>query len=241
MDELMYRAWPVADVVDFDGWVARRAAGVTQRANSVLPVGTPVDLQKTLEKVETHYLGAGLAPRFQVGPASRPEGLDELLAARGYEIGSPTLVQTAEIAGVLELIPGDTRRVNISSAPDDDWIDFWWREDGRGGGDAKEIARGILTDGRALYASVREEGIVRAIARLALVDDWAGLYCVVVDPAFRRQGYAVAVMRALLLEATSLGFDRVWLQVVDGNEPARALYARLGFETISHYHYRIRP
>src|SRR5882757_7139558 len=158
MDELMYRAWPVADVVDFDGWVARRAAGVTQRANSVLPVGAPADLQNTLEKVETHYLSQGLAPRFQLGPASRPEGLDELLAARGYEIGSPTLVQTAAIAKVLEHLPDDGRRVNISSVPDDAWIDLWWREDGRGGAEARDIARGILTDGRALYASIRERG-----------------------------------------------------------------------------------
>ncbi|WP_112241835.1 GNAT family N-acetyltransferase [Kribbella monticola] len=240
MDELMHRAWPVADVVDFDGWVARRAAGVTQRANSVLPIGAPGDLPKALSLVESHYLSQGLVPRFQVGPASRPDGLDEVLAARGYEVGSPTLVQTSEIGRVLELIPDDEWRVNISSAPDDDWTDLWWREDGHGGDDAKAIARGILTGGRALYGSIREQGTVTAVARLALVDDWAALYCVVVDPAFRRQGRALAVMRKLLLEATSLGFGRVWLQVVAGNEPARALYARLGFETVSRYHYRFR-
>jgi ribosomal protein S18 acetylase RimI-like enzyme len=45
----------------------------------------------------------------------------------------------------------------------------------------------------------------------------------------------------LLLEATTLGFDRAWLQVIAGNEPARALYSRLGFETVSRYHYRYRP
>jgi ribosomal protein S18 acetylase RimI-like enzyme len=241
MDELMYRAWPVADVVDFDGWVARRAAGVTQRANSVLPFGAPGDLQNALSKVEEHYLDAGLAPRFHVSSASLPTGLDDLLAARGYQIGSPTLVQTADIGKVLELIPDDGRRVDISSTPDDGWIDLWWREDGRGGADEQAIARGILADGRALYASIREQGIVTAVARLALVDDWAGLYCVVVDPAFRRQGRALALIRGLLLEATSLGFDRAWLQVIAGNEPARALYARLGFETVSRYHYRIRP
>jgi ribosomal protein S18 acetylase RimI-like enzyme len=155
--------------------------------------------------------------------------------------------------------------VNISSAPDDAWVDLWWREDGHGGDDAQQIARGILTGGRALYASIREpnpaghgtaergadeqdaawrgtagRGMVTAVARLALVDDWAGLYCVVVDPAFRRQGRALALLRELLLEASSLGFDRAWLQVVAGNEPARALYARLGFATVSRYHYRFR-
>jgi ribosomal protein S18 acetylase RimI-like enzyme len=241
MDELMYRAWPVADVVDFDGWVARRAAGVTQRANSVLPFSAPEDLQNTLEKVETHYLSQGLVPRFQVGPSSRPEGLDELLAARGYAIGTPTLVQAAQIAKVLDLIPDDGRRVNISSTPDDAWMELWWREDGRGGAEAMAIARGILTDGRALYASIQEQGTITAVARLALVDDWAGLYCVVVDPAFRRQGRALALMRALLLEATNLGIGRAWLQVIAANTPARALYTRLGFETVSQYHYRIHP
>jgi N-acetylglutamate synthase len=44
----------------------------------------------------------------------------------------------------------------------------------------------------------------------------------------------------LLQQATTLGIRRVWLQVVAANEPARALYERLGFRTVSQYHYRVR-
>ena len=83
-------------------------------------------------------------------------------------------------------------------------------------------------------------GPVKAIGRLALVDDWAGLYCLAVDEQFRRQGLALAVIRALLQKATTLGVRRVFLQVVADNEPARALYDRLGFRTVSQYHYRVK-
>jgi ribosomal protein S18 acetylase RimI-like enzyme len=131
--------------------------------------------------------------------------------------------------------------VNISSAPDDGWMDFWWRGDGRGGPDQQAVARQILGRGRALYAVVRAGEAVTAIGRLALVDDWAGLYCLAVDPSVPRQGLALAVIRALLQEATTLGTQRIWLQVVAENAPARALYDRLGFRTASQYHYRVKP
>ena len=131
--------------------------------------------------------------------------------------------------------------MNISSAPYDDWMDFWWSVDGHGGGPAEQAAaRQILDRGRALYAVVPVRRPVKAIGRLALVDDTAGLYCLAVDQQFRRQGLAQAVIHGLLQAATSSGARWVWLSVVEDNEPARALYDRLGFQTVSQYHYRVK-
>ena len=73
-----------------------------------------------------------------------------------------------------------------------------------------------------------------------LVDDTAGLYCLAVDERFRRQGLATAVIQALLQAATTTGVRWVWLSVLEDNEPARALYERLGFRTVSKYHYRVK-
>jgi ribosomal protein S18 acetylase RimI-like enzyme len=65
------------------------------------------------------------------------------------------------------------------------------------------------------------------------------LYCLAVDEHFRRQGLATAVIRGLLQAATTSGVRWVWLSVLEENEPARALYERLGFRTVSRYHYRV--
>jgi ribosomal protein S18 acetylase RimI-like enzyme len=240
IDSLINQGWPAEAKTELDGWVVRRNRGVTKRANSVLPSSAPFDLERALDYVENLYQAHGITPCFHVSPAVQPTDLDERLAARGYLVNTPTLVQCADAADVLDRLPEASADVNISSMPDDDWMDAWWRIDGHGGADEQLTAREILNRGRARYATIPAAGPVKAIGRLALVDDWAGLYCLAVDEQYRRQGLALAVIRALLQEATTLGVRRVFLQVVAANEPARALYDRLGFRTVSQYHYRVK-
>ncbi|MFF0338383.1 GNAT family N-acetyltransferase [Kribbella sp. NPDC004875] len=240
IDSLMNQGWPAAHSTELDGWLVRHNAGVTLRANSVLPASAPFDLGRALDYVENLYAAHDIAPSFQVGPAAQPGDLDDRLAARGYEVRNPTLVMCAEVADVLANLAEPSAPVNISAAPTDPWMDFWWSVDGRGGSAAQAAARQILNRARALYAVIPSGEPVKAIGRLALVDDWAGLYCLAVDPAHRRQGLAQTVIHGLLQEATSLGVNRVWLQVVESNAPARALYDRLGFRAVSHYHYRVK-
>ncbi|WP_202872658.1 GNAT family N-acetyltransferase [Kribbella soli] len=241
MDALMNQGWPAAHSTELDGWLVRHNAGVTLRANSVLPASAPFDLDRALEYVENLYVAHDIRPSFQVGPAAQPGDLDEYLAARGYELRNPTLVMCAEVADVLAKLSEPLATVNISTAPDDDWMDFWWAVDGRGGSAAQAAARQILNRSRALYAVIPSGSPIQAIGRLALVDGWAGLYCLAVDPGHRRRGLAQTVIHGLLQRATTLGVTRVWLQVVESNTPARALYDRLGFQTASRYHYRVLP
>ncbi|TDD61813.1 GNAT family N-acetyltransferase [Kribbella antibiotica] len=236
----MNRGWPTAHSTELDGWLVRRAAGVTLRANSVLPAGAPYDLGKALDYVETLYQAHGITPSFQISPAAQPTDLDARLAARGYVVKNPTSVQCAAVAEVLAALPSPTVEVNISPVADDAWMQFWWQNDGRGGSAEQAVARQILHRGAALYARIVVDGRIAAIGRLALVDDWSGLYCIAVDPAFRRQGLAQAVMHGLLQEATTRGIGQVFLSVLADNTAALALYARFGFSTVSRYHYRVK-
>jgi ribosomal protein S18 acetylase RimI-like enzyme len=240
MNGLMNQGWPAAHSTELDGWLVRRNAGVTLRANSVLPADAPFDLGKALDYVESLYQAHGITPSFQISQAARPADLDAQLEARGYEVRTPTLVQCAEVADVLARLSEPTVEVNISSKPGDSWMDFWWRVDGHGGPGDQGAARQILDRGRALYAAVRSGDQVTAIGRFALVDDWCGLYCLAVDEHLRRQGLAQAVIHGLLQAATTRGIGRIWLAVVEANAPARALYDRLGFQTVSAYHYRVK-
>ncbi|MFK4084135.1 GNAT family N-acetyltransferase [Kribbella sp. NPDC020789] len=236
-DHLMNRCWPAAQSTELDGWLVRRAAGVTLRANSVLPAEAPSDLGKALDYVESLYQAHGITPSFQISPAAQPTDLDDQLAARGYVLKNPTLVQSAAVAEVLAALPTPSVDVNISSVADESWMQLWWQIDGRGGSSEQAVARQILDRGPALYATIRSGDRVAAIGRLALADGWSGLYCIAVDPAFRRQGLAQAVIHGLLREATT---RQVFLSVLAANEPAVTLYSRLGFSTVSRYHYRIK-
>lgn len=241
LDELTRRGWPALSEVDVDGWLVRISDGVTQRANSVLPLAAPTDPVAALAEVERRYRERGLPAVFQLSPDAHPNGLDELLADRGYTYGSPTTVAVADVDTVLDRLPDNEIRVTVATKPDPAWLALWWAVDGRGDERALAIARRILTAGPALYATISDTGAAAAVARLALVDDWGGLYCMAVRADARRRGHGRAVLRGLLSCAAESGVRRTWLQVRAENTAATALYTAAGYTLATRYHYRTGP
>jgi ribosomal protein S18 acetylase RimI-like enzyme len=237
-DELMRAGWPALEEVAVDGWVARFSGGVTQRANSVMPLATPSNLDDNLDDalrhVERLYADRGLPVVFQLDDAD----LDRVLDARGYEFGSPTVIQTARTSTVLAAL--GTHDVDIAEAPSTAWLDLWWAVDGRGDADALAIAAKILTGGPALYATIQDQHGPAAVGRLALVGDWGGVYCLAVRPDARQRGLGGAVLSGMLAAGMDRGVTRSWLQVRQENATARRLYQRAGYVDAAHYHYRSR-
>ncbi|WP_144311895.1 GNAT family N-acetyltransferase [Actinopolyspora erythraea] len=241
LDELMRRGWPATRETTVDGWLARFSGEVTRRANSVLPFHSPSDLEEAIGRVEELYHCRGLPPTFQIGPATRPSGLDAVLARRGYELRTPTVVLVAAIEEVPHPLSGTGPEIRVRHRPDTTWTELWWEVDGRGGVGSRAIAHEILTGVPALYASREDRHGVAAVGRLALVGSWAGLYCMAVRPDARRRGHASAILRGLLDRAAECGSKYAWLQVTTDNHAARSLYERAGFRQASHYHYRELP
>ncbi|MGN6222441.1 GNAT family N-acetyltransferase [Pseudoxanthomonas sp.] len=60
------------------------------------------------------------------------------------------------------------------------------------------------------------------------------VYDVLVHPAHRRRGHAAAAFAAMEAQVRALGIDRIGLHVFAHNAGAQALYARLGYLTVSH-------
>ena len=243
LDDLAARSWPALTTAEVDGWRVRLAGGVTQRANSVLPVAAPADVPAAIAEVERLYAAHGQQAVFQIGDAALPTDLDAVLAARGYERRSPTEVRTAAVQHVLartvpDAAPGD---MVVAEDPDDAWAALWWGVDSRGGPDQLATGLRILRGAPALYGSYRESGEPAAVARLAILDGWGVLACVVAHPEHRRRGLATAVTRALLSAAAEQGVTTAMLQVVRSNDAARALYDRQGWAVVGGYHYRARP
>lgn len=229
----MRAGWPALSEVDVAGWVARFSEGVTQRANSVLPFRAPGDLDGALARVEALYAARGLPVVFQVGPGVTPADLDQVLDVRGYVFGSPTGVFVAEVGE-----RSGSALVEVEDAPSAEWLDLWWAVDGRGDDAALAVAVKILTAGPALYATVRDGGGAVAVARLALVGEWGGVYCMAVRDDARRRGLGALLLDGLLHAGSQRGVRRAWLQVRAENSGARRLYQRAGFTEVARYHYR---
>ncbi|WP_314148416.1 GNAT family N-acetyltransferase, partial [uncultured Leifsonia sp.] len=176
LDRLADRGWPALERAPLDGWTLRAAGGVTNRANSVLTAGPVPALAPAVEAAEAWYAARGLPCVFQVSPAS-PAELPALLRGRGYREHSETAVLVAPSAErVASGAPSAS--VSVADTPGAGWLDAWWSVDGRGGEAERGIVRRILAGGRALYAWVGADDTPQAVARLALVDGWGGLYAV---------------------------------------------------------------
>lgn len=65
-----------------------------------------------------------------------------------------------------------------------------------------------------------------------LVVDEAHITKVTITAPYRNQGHGRMLLRFLLQKAAALGANTVRLEVRESNEPARRLYAAMGFEEI---------
>jgi [ribosomal protein S18]-alanine N-acetyltransferase len=91
----------------------------------------------------------------------------------------------------------------------------------------------LLSD-KAVIAHVARAGS-RAPAGFMLsrrAADEAEILTVAVAPALRGQGIARQLLARHLGRLAALGIARVFLEVDDGNRPARSLYARAGFREV---------
>ena len=248
IEELAANAWP-ADVIQVvDGWRLRCSPGVVaRRSNSVLSIAGPgtAGLEGYLELAERFYRARGIEPRFQISPASVPEGLDEALASRGYEIEARADIQAAPIedvlAGVAARPPFD---VQVERRAGREWLALSTELVGRGDPDAMRAGvfdRIAPPAGYVLLRDTREGGARGEPVALGLgvvERGWLGIFSMATAERARRRRAATAVLGALVRWAARLGATSCYLQVEVGNEPARSLYAGLGFATRYGYHYR---
>jgi ribosomal protein S18 acetylase RimI-like enzyme len=253
LDELAANAIPAATVWHLDGWVLRHTPEVPmRRANSVLTLaaGTTLDLDERLAIAERLYRDAGRPPRLQVGPNAAPDGLDDALAARGYEVEAPVDVCIATTAAVLAMDDAspegpaagfDGATVERHPFPDERWLATWR--------DCDTSDRPVELYGdayRALLRRVGPEVLALAVPGIGVAlgvreRGWVGVFSMKTHPAHRRRGVARALLRDFAQWGEGGGANRMYLQVETDNDAARGLYERAGFTRHHGYWYRTAP
>lgn len=232
---IAHRSWQAAEVRDLDGWLIAQDRCTTRRTNSVLPLGEPPQLAMAIGLVEALYRRHGRPAAFVIAPWTLPGGLDETLAELGYEVGGSCLMMVAQTAEVVAAAGERTRPVHVAGGPDQAYAELWSRVDGRPADALAEVS--VRTP--SVHASLRREGRVWAIGRGTLDSGWCGLTGLVTDPQARGHGLGTDIIAEIASRALRAGARGMWLQVRSDN-PARALYERLGFTTQYAYHYRVR-
>ena len=85
-----------------------------------------------------------------------------------------------------------------------------------------------------------EKGQIVAIGLGILDRSYMGIYAIHVHPHYRKLGYARSICTTLLNLGKESGLAGAYLQVVQGNTPAKALYTSLGFRDFYTYWFRVR-
>jgi N-acetylglutamate synthase len=189
-------------------------------------------------EAEARYRAAGLRPVFRLTPLAEP-GLDALLAARGYGTVEPSLVKTAPMPADLRHDPA----VRLAETPDDGWLASYAVAAGLDAATRATLQAMLRRAAdRPVYALVPGEEGPLAFGMAVVTGERVGFFDVLTRPEARRRGLARRLMESLVARSRDeAGARTMWIQVVEANAPARALYRDLGFRTLYPYHYRVAP
>lgn len=221
--------------VELGGWLIAIDPGTIRRAASAAPLrhdlpGDPA----TLDAIEAAFADRGVAPAFRLSDDPRLDGVRAELVRRGYRFEQPTLVEIADVA--------DMRRVTgaepaaLLAKPDDGWAAVFTGE-GFDPVDGANRVAALTRSPDAVYGVVREGERTLAVGVAAFGHGWASVHGMRTDRTRRGEELAARVLAGLAEAAAERGIARVFLQVEEGNAPARSLYARAGFTPAWRYFY----
>ncbi|MFN3162350.1 MAG: GNAT family N-acetyltransferase [Pseudohongiellaceae bacterium] len=247
------KAWPALEELESKHGVLRYAAGASRRANSLSPsvVGMR-EPARLMQMSESWFYPRGLPSILRVIAAVggwQPSGcepracepyasrLDRCLASAGYQQAATTLVMTRSIA-----CQAPVRSVSGDALPLADWLQAWYRIRSQSPDDFNTHLQmlSLITDPHCFLVARDASGIARATALGVLSDGLLGIYGVATQSESRRQGLAAALLIQLINWAASHGSRSAYLQVELANQPAIALYCKLGFQESYRYWYRCK-
>lgn len=239
-DRLALPGWQAVESEPLGEWVLRASGGFSSRGNSVFALGDPgIPLEEAVVRVAQWYRARGLAHRAHVHPSGAAA---EAFGRAGWSTYEPTLLMLASVARVVRRL-GTDRADPGAAAPEprhDTVVDEGWLASDERAARHGEPARAVLEAGDVTFATVRDaDGVVLARGRGAFHGDWVGVSSLWTREDLRGTGLGRAVLLSLLEWGAERGATTTYLQVVEANTAARALYETLGYEVHHRYAYLV--
>lgn len=234
-------AFPALSTALVNGWVVRFSNGYAKRANSVNPIYLcSIDTLKNIEICEEMYSCRGLDTVFKLTECEAAYEIDKLLADMGYSYEAKTNVMLKNIKG-FEITAEDMRGAVIYRELKDNWFNAYTimnKVKDESKGTLRKMLESIIVD--TYYACIIEDGKIIAVGQGVAERGYVGMFDIYVHEGHRRKGLANKIMNNLIYAAAQDGNKFSYLQVVDANEPAKALYDKLGYEKQYSYWYRVK-
>jgi GNAT superfamily N-acetyltransferase len=223
LDQICNLTWPATEEIEHSGWLMRAANGVTNRANSVLPleanleVGALLNFDEKLAVAHEFYKARNLPTIFQVALPTW-QALSEKLRSIGAVETLCGNTMVADLTSSKQIVSTEYEIVQ-SNQPSDEWLAVQ---------PTPRIEK-IMSRCASTYLTVVKNGRAIATCRFALAKDWTSITRVYVHPEFRGQGLAKAIVAAALEASFEQGATKAVLQVEASNAIAIGVYESLGF------------
>ena len=231
LDQICDLTWPATENIENSGWLMRAAGGVTNRANSVLPLAASLE--------------AGALNNFAEKLALAQDFYSERNLPTIFQVALPTwqlLSDKLRSMGAIETLRGNTMVADLTSAKpkmpagieivqsdqfNDDWL----------GIQPTPGIEKILSGCAATYLRLISNGQTVAVCRIALANGWSSITRVYVHQDFRGKGLGKTIMAVALESSFEQGATKAVLQVEASNAIAIGVYESLGFNFHHEYSY----
>jgi len=238
LEERALNAWPSLQTVFVNGWILRFSEGYTKRANSACRLARDAaPLTETGEEIEALYARNDQRAIFRLNPLACEQDI-AWLGQRGYARIEPTAVMTARLPGEATEECGG---IAFADEPHEAWL-AGFAAGNRYGPAVRPTLEKMLAAIRpaAIYATLSEGGAACGYGLAVIERGRVGLFDILIEEPVRRRGLGRRLVSAMLRAASEAGACGAYLQVLQTNVPAIALYRSLGFERRYDYVYFVR-
>ncbi len=231
LDAVLAATWPAADTCACGPFTLRRSPGGGSRVSAATLAWGRMPDPAEIDAAVAAMAGWGQVPRFRIRDGQAR--FDALLAARGFARHDPTLIAAAALAA----LPGPPPRLSTFAVwPPLAVLGEIWADAGIGP-DRRAVMARVTGPKTAILGRVDDRP--GGAAFVAAHDGIAMLHALAVRAQARRKGLGRRIVAGAAAWARDHGCTHVAVAVTQANGPARALFAGLGLDACTRYHYRV--
>jgi N-acetylglutamate synthase len=234
-EEISLNAWASLKTEIYDGWILRYSNGYTKRANSVIPIySSTLSIDDKLEYCRNRYRANGLPLIFKLTELNSE--LDEKLSKSNFALLETSMVKTNDIHTIEPI----ARNIVLNTKLEHNWIEAYFQLADLSDKVKQSTAIEMLkrTTGTLITCMKTIDSSIVGVGLGIINMGFIGLFDIVVDNRYRRQGYGEEIVKGLLGAALKQNTNKVYLQVIEQNKAAVNLYNKMGFKDEYKYWYR---
>lgn len=236
LEEISMNSWPSLKNEVYDGWVLRYSNGYTKRANSVIPLyKSSLPIIEKIEMCREKYCSMNLPLIFKITELNND--IEDVLDNYNFKIIDISIVKTININNIQNQID---KNIITSNKLNDKWTNAYFQFSNLQEKEKQLTSIEILNriPGSLITSLMKMHQKVLGVGLGIINSNYLGLFDIIVDEKYRRNGYGKDIVLSLLAEAKRRKINSAYLQVIENNVAANSLYDKIGFKDVYRYWYR---